>query len=205
MLPFKPCFYVKIFSLHVCLHDCVYVFVCMYMCVCVCVYVFVCMCLRVVVCACLALSGYDCDAHYDDGSMFSSKLHYVPTESGKNFREAKQYCADHGMQLPKAYERFCVDKFLSQQMGTRGSGWIDKPEMNSHALVSRPDAGGRPQWIPSYAKLKIVVCTVRRVSDTDRYHSPVYTHKHTCTHTYTYTHKHTHTHTHTHVRSWPVD
>ncbi|XP_065182060.1 uncharacterized protein LOC135812736 [Sycon ciliatum] len=115
-----------------------------------------------VVCEYRRQCGYDCYGHYDDGSLFSSKLHYVPTESGKNFREAKQYCADHGMHLPNVYERFCVNRFLSQEMGTGGSGWIDKPELNSYALVSQPMAGGRPQWIPSDAKMMIVVCTVRR-------------------------------------------
>ena len=135
------------------------------------------MCLRVVMCACLALSAsrYNCYANPNSGygGQFSSQLHYVPTRSGKNFKEAKHYCANYGMSLPNVYERFCVNSFLSQQLGTRGSGWIDRPLLNSYALVSGPLPGRRPQWIHSYEKLMIVVCAVRRVSDTDRHHSPV--------------------------------
>eukprot|EP00117_Sycon_ciliatum_P044805 scpid55624/ scgid32270/ len=107
-------------------------------------------------------SRYNCNANYEDGSVLSSQLHYVPTRFGKNFKEAKHYCANYGMSLPIVYERFCVNSFLSQQLGTRGSGWIDRPLLNSYALVSGPLPGGRPQWIPSYAKLMIVVCSVRR-------------------------------------------
>ncbi|XP_065182058.1 uncharacterized protein LOC135812733 [Sycon ciliatum] len=96
---------------------------------------------------------------FDDGTRpHTSTLHYFPAKSGKNYGEALQFCAANGMHLPFYYERHCVTTFLSEKLGIQGFGWIQRPPLGDHAIVSQSLSNGKPQWIRSNRKLVIVVC-----------------------------------------------
>ena len=144
---------------------------CEFVCVCACVYVCVCMC--VCACACACVSTCACVCVRNKGTTCSGgqsqtpvKINYMPVTVSLDYDSYLKYCNDFGLSPLSLNERSCVNDFLTNTLGTRGSSWIQERGSMNVAPISRPQKNGDIHRIPKSAKLWIAVCAGTLVSQT---------------------------------------